>query len=80
MIGRLQEWGSLPALAIGGLLTRASAVSGGQFLLEGQGDFIGPSPLLRSGAAAWEPSAWKQRFVFSPRSAPRPIRYYALCL
>ena len=40
---RLQERGGLPALAIGGLLTRAALVSGGQFLVPAQGDFIGPN-------------------------------------
>ena len=44
MTGRLQERGGLSALAIGGLLSRAAEVSGGQFLQQGQGDFIGPYP------------------------------------
>ena len=41
---RLQERGGLPALAVGGLLTRAALVSGGQFLVPAQGDFISPNP------------------------------------
>ena len=52
---RLQECGGLPALAIGGLLTRAAAVSGGQFLSPHQGDFIGPltpSPIWNSSLGA----------------------------
>ena len=44
MAGRLQERGGLPAFALGGLLSRASMVSGGHFLLLDQWDFIGPHP------------------------------------
>ena len=42
ILGRLQERGGLPALAIDGLLHRAAAASGGLFLIPQQGDFIGP--------------------------------------
>ena len=44
MLNRLQQRGGLPALATHGLLTRASEVSGGQFLQPDQGDYIGPFP------------------------------------
>ena len=44
MANRLQQRGGLPALAVSGLLTRASELSGGQFLLPNLGDFIGPHP------------------------------------
>ena len=46
IVGRLQERGGLPALAIGGLLHRATLLSGGQFLHPEQGDFIGPFTLI----------------------------------
>ena len=58
MAGRLQERGGLPALAIGGLLNRASLVSGGHFLHPDQGNFIGPhphSPVWRSSLGALGP-------------------------
>ena len=58
MAGRLQERGGLPASAIGGLLNRASMVSGGHFLLPDQGDFIGPfslSPVWGSSLGALGP-------------------------
>ena len=42
MLNRLKQRGGLPALAVGGLLARAAAVSGGHFLTPQQGDFIGP--------------------------------------
>ena len=41
---RLQERDGLPALAVGGLLSRAALNSGGHFLIPSQGDFIGPHP------------------------------------
>ena len=55
---RLQERGGLPALATSGLLTRAAASSGGQFLIPQQGDFIGPhsdSPVWGSSLGALGP-------------------------
>ena len=55
---RLQERGGIPALAIGGLLSRAATFSGGQFLLPQQGDFIGPhsaSPVWGSSLGALGP-------------------------
>ena len=55
---RLQERGGLPALAIGGLLTRAAASSGGQFIIPQQGDFIGPhsaTPVWGSSLGALGP-------------------------
>ena len=42
MTSRLQQRGGLPALAVSGLLTRASEVSGDQFLGPPLEDFIGP--------------------------------------
>ena len=58
MIGRLQERGGLPALVIGGLLNRATAMSGGRFFLQDQGDFIGPyspSPVWGSSLGSLGP-------------------------
>ena len=51
---RLHDRGGLPALAVGGLLTRAALVSGGQFLVPAQGDFIGPNASAPVWVAASE--------------------------
>ena len=58
MLNRLTQRGGVPALAVGGLLTRAAAVSGGQFLTPQQGDFIGPfstTPVWGSSLGALGP-------------------------
>ena len=58
MLNRLQQRGGLPALATHGLLTRASEVSGGQFLQPDQGDYIGPysaTPVWGSSLGALGP-------------------------
>ena len=52
MIGRLRELGGLSSLAIGGFLSRASEVSGGQFLEPIRAILSVPTPLRRSGDAA----------------------------
>ena len=60
MLNRLQQRGGLPAIAVTGLLTRASEVSGGQFILPGQGDFIGPfspTPVCGSSLGALGPDS-----------------------
>ena len=55
---RLQERGGLPGHAAQGLLARASLVSGGTFLLQNQGNFIGPyadTPVWGSSLGALGP-------------------------
>ena len=58
MVCRLQERGGLPAIAIGGLLHRATFMYGGQFLHPDQGDLIGPftpNPVWGSSLGALGP-------------------------
>ena len=58
MACRLHERGGLPGAAIQGLLARASANSGGSFLHQQQGDFIGPfsiTPVWGSSLGALGP-------------------------
>ena len=58
ILGRLKERGGLPALALEGLLHRATTVSGGQFLIPHQGDFIGPhsaTPVWGSSLGSFGP-------------------------
>ena len=74
MAGRLQERGGLPALAIGGLLNRASMVSGGHFLQLDQGDFIGPhatSPVWGSSLGALGPdTSLRLTLTYGPTTHP----------
>ena len=63
MSNRLQQRGGLPALAVNGLLTRASELSGGQFLLPTLGDFIGLGEQPRGHGTGVTPS---------PHAWPRP--------
>ena len=58
ILGRLKERGGLPALALEGLLNRAATVSGGQFLIPQQGDYIGPhsaTPVWGSSLGSFGP-------------------------
>ena len=57
---RLQEREGIPGLAVKGLLSRASAVSGGYFLRQHQRNFIGPftaTPVCGSSLGALGPDA-----------------------
>ena len=67
---RLQERGGLPGQAVQGLLARASVVSGGTFLHQDLGDFIGPysvTPVWGSSLGALGPDT---SFRFSPTLGP----------
>ena len=79
MACRLHERGGLPGAATQGLLTRASEVSGGSFLLQHQGDFIGPfsiTPVWGSSLGALGPdTALRLSPTLGPVSHPllRPL-------
>ena len=76
MANRLQQRGGLPALAVNGLLTRASELSGGQFLLPNLGDFIGPhpsTPVWGSSLGAIGPDT-ALRLAPTLGPAPHPLR------
>ena len=69
MANRLQQRGGLPALAVSGLLTRASELSGGQFLLPNLGDFIGPHP----STPVWGSSLGAPTLGPAPHPLRRPL-------
>ena len=79
MACRLQERGGLPSAAIQGLLARASGNSGGAFLHQQQGDFIGPfstTPVWGSSLGALGPdTALRLSPTLGPVSHPllRPL-------
>ena len=85
MLNRLKQRGGLPALAVGGLLTPAAAVSGGHFLTPQYGNFIGPynpTPVWGSslGALSLDPTTMAGRpddvpsgTVLAPREGPRRL-------
>ena len=83
MLNRLKQRGGAPALAVGGLLTRAAVVSGGHFLTPQQGDFIGPyttTPVWGSSLGALGPDT---ALHLTPTLGPSPhplLRPITSCL